>query len=98
MQRIKNNFILDTKTINEDGITVTYRLFENSDSFTPRYSALISAQKSNGETEDFFIDEFSFNKRHAIALFNKLYENTVLPCEIEILYSDGFDSIIDEIL
>lgn len=98
MQHATNNSILDIKTVNDNGIIVTYRLFENEYDSIYHYSALISARISSEENEDFFISNLSTDKDHAISLFRKLHENIVLPCEIEVLYSDGFDSIIGEIL
>jgi len=93
MQYIHNESILIMKKVSKENLIITYRLFESSCDYRTSYSALISLQSESGEEEDYFISDFANNRMGAMVLFDKLYKNTVLPCEVEEIYSDGFSEI-----
>ena len=58
------------------------------------YSVLVSMQSEDGTEEDYFISDLTNNRMGALVLFDKLYKNTVLPAEVEEIYSDGFSEIL----
>ena len=94
MKYIHNESILMMKKILREDIEIKYRLFESSGDYCTSYSALISVRGEGGSEEDYFIPDFANNRMGAMVLFNKLYQNTVLPCEVEEIYSDGFAEIL----
>ena len=94
MNYTHNDSIVLAKEISAQDIELTYRLLENGADGTCGYSALISMRKAYGEKEEFFIPDFAGNQETALALFEKLWKNTVLPCEVEAIYSDGFEEIL----
>ena len=94
MQYIHNDSIILMKRVSKENITVTYRLFENGTEYLSRYSVLISMRCEDGNEEDFFISDFANSRISAFVLFDKLYKNIVLPCEVEEIYSDGFAEIL----
>ena len=94
MQYIHNESILIMKKVSKENLMVTYRLFEGSCAYRTSYSMLISLHCDDGGEEDYFIPDFANNRMGALVLFDKLYKNTVLPCEVEEIYSDGFSEIL----
>ena len=89
MKYTHNESIIMTKKVCFEGFAVTYRLFEGECGCRTCYSALISLSSSERE-EDYFIPNLAESRAISAALFAKLCENTVLPCEVEAIYSDGF--------
>ena len=89
-----NDSIVLVKEISVQDIELTYRLLESGADGARGYSALISMRKACGEKEEFFIPDFAGNQATARMLFEKLFKNTVLPCEVEAIYSDGFEEIL----
>lgn len=94
MKYSHNDSILMTRKIYTGEFTVTYRLFENECGGFASYCVLISLAHKNGEEQDYFIPNFACNSLSAAVLFEKLCKNTVLPCEVEEIYSDGFAEIL----
>lgn len=94
MQYIHNESILEMKRIFKEHLTVTYRLFEISDDYRASYCALVSLHSEGGSDEDYFIPNLAGNRMGALVLFDKLWKNAVLPCEVEEIYSDGFAEIL----
>ncbi len=94
MQYTHNDMVILMKKVSKENISVTYRLFENGTDYLSRYSVLISMNCDDGNEEDFFISDFANNRIGAFVLFDKLYKNIVLPCEVEEIYSDGFAEIL----
>lgn len=90
MKYTHNKSILMMKKISFDGFSVTYRLLEAESDHINLYSALISLRLKNGDEEDYYIPGFAADRMCAAVLFDKLCKNTVLPCEVEAIYSDGF--------
>lgn len=94
MSYIHNNSILAIKEFINEGITVRYLLLESSGDNYCTYSALVSLLDRGCTKEDYYIPELAHAINTALILFGKLYENKVLPCEIEALYSDGFPDFL----
>ncbi len=94
MKYTHNDSILAMKAIQREEITVTYRLFKSEYDCSTSYSALISLQNKNGDKDDYFIPVLADNPTCATAIFERLHENTVLPIEIEEIYSDGFSDFL----
>lgn len=90
MKYIHNESIVMMRQISYESLTVTYRLFEAEES----YSALVSLGSSDGTVEDYFIPNLAESRAVAEELFERLWKHTVLPCEVETVYSDGFSEII----
>lgn len=94
MKYFHNESIIMMKRISYEQLTVTYRLFESTAESTASYSALISLGSADGTEEDYFIPDLAQNRGVAAALFESLWKHTVLPCEVEAVYSDGFSEIL----
>ncbi|MBQ8448635.1 MAG: hypothetical protein IJX27_06875 [Clostridia bacterium] len=94
MPYIHNDSILVMKRVFKESLTVTYRLFESTLDYRTSYSVLVSMQSEDGTEEDYFISDLTNNRMGALVLFDKLYKNTVLPAEVEEIYSDGFSEIL----
>ena len=94
MQYTHNASILIMKKIYRDEFTVTYRLFESEYGYCVSYAALISLDGKKGTEQDYFIPNFAADSLSATVLLEKLYKNSVLPCEVEEIYSDGFAEIL----
>jgi hypothetical protein len=90
MQYIHNDSILATREISTDNFRVRYMLFESSQNDAYTYSAMISLFEGGNTKEDYYIPNLAQEAPPALVLFEKLYRNTVLPCEVEAIYSDGF--------
>jgi len=90
MKYIHNESVVTMKRISYEKLTVTYRLFEIEES----YSALVSLKSDDGTEEDYFIPNLATSRATAEELFKRLWKHTVLPCEVETVYSDGFSEII----
>ena len=94
MHYTHNESIISMKKVSKENVTVSYRLFENGTDYLSRYSVLISMVCEDGGEDDFFISDFANSRISAFVLFDKLYKNIVLPCEVEEIYSDGFAEIL----
>ena len=91
MQYTHNEAVLLMKEVRREELCIIYRLFEND--FCANYSVLLSLNGKSG-TEDYYIPNFAGSRDFAEALFEKLYKNAVLPCEINEIFSDGFAEIL----
>ncbi len=94
MKYFHNESIIMMKRISYEQLTVTYRLFESAAESAASYSALISLISADGTEEDYFIPDLAASRIEAAALFESLWKHTVLPCEVEAVYSDGFSEIL----
>ncbi len=83
-----NNSVITKRTLSIDDITVTYRLFENNAGGMFFYSALLTSEE-NGSQKDFYISSLSSDRMTAIDILHIMHKNSVLPSEIEALFSEG---------
>ena len=89
MKYTHNESIIMMKKVCFGSFDVAYRLFESERDCGACYSVLISLDSKESE-EDYFIPDIAAERACAAAIFEKLFKNTVLPCEVEELYSDDF--------
>ena len=94
MKYTHNDSILAMKVIQREEITVTYRLFENEYDCRISYSALVTLDSKNGDKDDYFIPLLADDPVCATVIFERLHKNTVLPIEVEEIYSDGFSDFL----
>lgn len=88
MNDLCNDSVITKQTLFLDDITVTYRLFENNAGGMFFYSALLTMEE-NGEQKDFYIPSLSTSKPTALDIFRIMHKNSVLPSELEALFSEG---------
>jgi hypothetical protein len=94
MKYTHNESIIMMRQAFTEQLTITYRLFESMPSEQESFSALVTLDSASGAKEDYFIPDIARERSVAISLFERLWQSSVLPCEVESIYSDGFPEIL----